>query len=146
MKPIIVGIDPGATSAVAAYNLEGELVMLESRKEFAQEEIIQEIIQTGKPVVISCDKEKMPSTVEKIASSLGAQRFEPEEDLNQPKKQELGTGENSHEIDASASAQHAYNQMRRGIRKIGELSEKTGRSREEVAEMYFAGKAEELKE
>lgn len=138
MQPLIVGIDPGATSAVAAYDLNGELVVLESRKEFSQEDIIQELVRNGKTVVVSCDKEKMPSTVEKIASSLGAEKFEPEEDLRAKKKQQLGKGDNSHEIDATASAIHAYNQMRKKIRKIGQIAERTGKNREEVAKIYFS--------
>lgn len=146
MENIIVGVDPGATSAVAALNLKGELVLLESRKEFAKEEIIQEIVETGKPVVVTADKEKMPSTVEKIASSLGANKFEPEEDLDQQKKHDLGKGDNSHEIDAYAAARHAYNSLRRRIRKIEKLSERTEKEKEEVARLYFSGKANQIKE
>lgn len=146
MENIIVGVDPGATSAVAAVNLEGEVVLLESRREFAKEEIIQEIVDTGKPVVISSDKEKMPSTVEKIASSLGANKFEPEEDLEQQKKQELGEGDNSHEIDAYASAKHAYNNLRRNIRKIEKLSERNEEEKEKVAKLYFSGRINEIRD
>ena len=145
MQPLIVGIDPGSTSAVAAYDLKGELVLLESQREFPTENIIQELIETGKTVVVSCDKDKMPATVEKIASSLGAKKFEPEEDLSSQKKQQLGVGENSHEIDASASAKHAYNQMRKKIRKIEELSDRTGKTEKEVARLYFSGKTDDLK-
>ncbi|MFB6144767.1 MAG: DUF460 domain-containing protein [Candidatus Nanohaloarchaea archaeon] len=142
---LIVGVDPGATSAVAAYNLEGELVLLESGKEFSKQEIIKQLVRTGKPVVVGCDKKKMPATVEKIASSVGAEKFEPEEDLDTVKKRELGKGKNSHEEDASASARHAYNQMRKNIRKIGRIADRTDKTTEEVAELYFEGKTGDLK-
>lgn len=138
-KPLIVGIDPGNTSAIAALNLDGDIILLESRLEFAPEEIIQRIVNTGKPLVISCDKEKMPSTVEKIANSVGAEKFEPEKDLSQERKRDLGVkGENSHEKDAYASALHAFKNMRKKIRKINDRSEKKGVERHKVAKDYFA--------
>lgn len=137
-EPIIVGIDPGNTSAVAALNLEGEEVLLESRKEFSHDEIIQEIIDTGYPIVIASDREKMPSTVEKIASSLGAERFIPEEDLSRRRKNDLGTGDNSHEKDAYASALHAFKQLRKRIRKINSASTQKNARKQEIAREYFS--------
>ncbi len=136
-KPLIVGVDPGNTSAVAALNLEGELELLESRREFPSREIILELINEGKPVVVACDTGKMPSTVEKIASSLGAEKFKPEEDLEARRKKELGQGENSHEVDAVASAVYAYNNLSRRIEKIEAESRHSGQKRSKVAETYF---------
>lgn len=138
-EPLIIGIDPGNTSAIAALDLDGELVLLESRLEFAPEDIIQRAIDVGKPVVVSCDKQKMPSTVEKIASSLGAEKFEPEKDLSRQRKRELGgKGENSHEKDAYASAMHALKDMRKQVRKINEKSRNEEVERHEIAGEYLA--------
>ncbi|MFB6190826.1 MAG: DUF460 domain-containing protein [Candidatus Nanohaloarchaea archaeon] len=137
-EPLFVGIDPGNTSAVAAVNLDGELELLESDRELPRHEIIRMIIDTGKPVVVACDTGKMPSTVEKIASSLGAYRFEPEEDLSRQRKEELGRGENSHEKDAAASALHAYKSMRRKVKKIKEFQQQSGEDLAEVADSYFS--------
>lgn len=137
-EPLFVGVDPGSTSAVAAVNLEGELELLESARELPKHEIIKMIIETGKPVVVACDTEKMPSTVEKVASSLGARKFEPEEDLPKQRKQELGKGDNSHEKDAAASAYHAFKQYRRRVRKIKKRQQETGEDLDKVAENYFA--------
>jgi len=123
-EALIVGIDPGSTSAVAAFNLNGDLKLLESKKEFSQDEIIRKIIEVGRPVVIASDRKKMPSNVEKISSSLGAQRFEPENDLSSRRKNEIGEGENSHEIDAYASGIHAYNSLQKELRKIEKISNK----------------------
>ncbi len=139
-EALIVGIDPGSTSAVAAFNLDGELKLLESRKEFSQDEVIRQLIETGRPVVIASDRERMPSTVEKISSSRGAQRFEPENDLRSQRKNRIGKGENSHEIDAYASGIHAYNSLQKEIRKIEKISEKTRQDRKEVAKKYFSDK------
>lgn len=137
-KALIVGIDPGNTSAVAALNLDGEIELLESRREFAREKIIEEIIQIGKPVVIASDREELPSNVEKIAQSMGSEKFTPEEDLSSRKKNQLGEGENSHEIDALASAKHAFNSLSRNIRKINQLAEREQINREKIAREYFS--------
>lgn len=137
-EALIVGIDPGSTSAIAALNLDGEIKLLESEREFPQHEIITRLVETGKPVVVACDIEKMPSTVEKIASSLGAEKFEPEEDLDAQRKKELGKGENSHEKDALASARYAYNKLKRSIQKIDRYSQKTETERHRIARDYFS--------
>lgn len=137
-EPLIVGIDPGNTSAIAALDLDGELIILESQLEFAPEEIIQRLIEEGKPVVVSCDKKQMPSTVDKIASSLGAEKFIPEQDLSRDRKRKLGKGENSHEKDAHASAMHAFKNLRKQVRKINEKSEKEGVERHKIAREYIS--------
>lgn len=137
-KALIVGIDPGNTSAVAAINLEGDMELLESKKEFSRAEIIQEIVETGKPVVVASDRSEMPSTVRKIGQSLGAERFTPDENLDTQTKKELGKGENSHEVDASAAARYAFNQLRKNIRKIKSYAERHDENLTEVASNYFS--------
>ena len=139
-KPLIIGVDPGSTSAVAGIDLEGELELLESGKNFPPHEIIEKIIEAGKPVVVTSDKGKMPSKVDKIASSMGAETYVPDEDLVQEKKSELGRGDNSHEKDAVASAINAYNNMQREIRKIEKYSEKLEEDRAVIADRYFSDK------
>lgn len=138
MKPVLVGIDPGSTSSVAILDFEGELVHVRSGKNFPPREIISEIIENGKPVIITSDKAKTPSKVDKIAKSVGAEKFEPEEDLSQERKRELGTGENSHEKDASAAVKHAYKQLKSKIRKVEELEEEREAEKSEIASKYFS--------
>ncbi len=145
-KALIVGIDPGSTSAVAAVGLDGEIELLESGKEFPPSEIIERIVQVGRPVVIASDKGKTPSTVEDIGSSLGAEIYEPEEDLDSERKKELGKGANSHEKDAVASAFYAYNNLQREIRKIEKYEEKLDVERPEVAKRYFSDRPLEPEE
>jgi len=138
-EALIVGIDPGNTSAVAALNLDGELKLLESDREFPPRDIIMTLIEAGKPVVIGCDTADMPSTVEKIASSLGAQKFEPDEDLDSGRKQSLGNeGRNSHEKDAIASAKYAYNNLQRKISKIERITEENDIEKSSAARQYFS--------
>lgn len=135
---MIVGIDPGNTSAVAALTLDGELELLESQKEFSRSKIIQEIVKTGKPVVVASDRSEMPSTVRKIGQSLGAERFTPDENLDTQTKKELGEGKNSHEVDASAASRYAFNQLRKNIRKIKSYAERNDEDLAEVASNYFS--------
>lgn len=138
MKPLIVGVDPGSTSAVALIDFNGEIIHLKSSKNFPPREIITEIVENGKPVILTSDREETPSKVEKIATSVGAHQFEPEEDLSQERKRQLGEGENSHEQDASAAALHAYKQLRDKIGKIREVSEEEEMDADQVAERYFS--------
>lgn len=137
-KALIVGVDPGNTSAVAALNLDGEIELLESQKEFSRAEIIQKIVEAGKPVIVGSDRSEMPSTVRKIGQSLGAERFTPDRDLTSRRKKDLGKGENSHEKDASAAAKHAFNQLRKNIRKIKSYAERNDEKLAEVASTYFS--------
>lgn len=137
-EALIVGIDPGSTSAVAALNLDKELILLESAKEFPAEDIIFKLIQKGHTVLVGCDTESMPSLAEDIASSLGARKFSPEEDISRSRKRDLGSeGENSHEKDAIAAAVHAYNQHQRRIRKINREAGQNKRKRTELAKKRF---------
>ncbi len=137
-KALIVGVDPGNTSAVAALNLDGEMELLESKKEFSRAQIIQKIVETGKPVIIASDRSEMPSTVRKIGQSLGAERFTPDENLDTRTKKELGEGDNSHEVDSSAAARYAFNQLRKQIRKIKSYAERNEENVTEVASTYFS--------
>lgn len=139
-KALIIGIDPGSTSAVAAVTLDGEIQLLESGKNFPPSEIIERIVKVGRPVVVASDKGKTPSTVGDIATSLGAEIFEPEEDLDSKRKRKLGKGTNSHEKDAAASAMYAYNSLQREIKKIEKYDNRLDIDRAQVAKRYFSDK------
>ncbi|MFT4892401.1 MAG: putative RNase H-like nuclease (RuvC/YqgF family) [Candidatus Nanohaloarchaea archaeon] len=136
-EPLIVGIDPGNTSAVAALNLDGELEFLISRKEFSHDRIIREIVESGYPIIIATDRAEIPSTVDKIASSVGARKFTPENNLSRQRKDRLGKGDNSHEKDAYASALHAYKRLSKQIRKINNRSDRTGGEKLEIAKEHL---------
>ena len=118
MRPLIVGHDPGTTSAVAAIDIHGDLVLQESSKQLSEPDIIDRLIDTGLPVLVASDKEKTPSAVESLSASLGTELFEPRQDLTRSRKQELGDGANSHERDAEAAARHAFRRNRSRFRKL----------------------------
>lgn len=137
MKPLIVGIDPGTTSAAAGVDFDGELEFLFSERHISKSELIEKIIENGRPIIITSDKGKTPSKVSKVASSFGAELYEPEKDLSQKKKAEMGSGENYHEIDASAAAFNAFNNTRKQIRKIKEISSTENVDMLEASKVYY---------
>ncbi|MFB6245663.1 MAG: DUF460 domain-containing protein [Candidatus Nanohaloarchaea archaeon] len=136
-EALVVGIDPGSTSAVAALNLDREMKLLESRREFPPHEMIELLIAEGKPVLVGSDTSRMASTAEKVASSVGARKFSPEEDLSGERKDSIGFGSNSHEKDAAAAAVHAFNKHRRSIEKINRESRNSDQPRKEIARKRF---------
>lgn len=140
MKPLIVGIDPGTTSAVAGITLDGEIEFNESGRGFSLDEIISLTMEKGRPVVATSDKAETPGLVKKYSSSLGLRLYEPSEDLSQDKKQSLGRGNNSHEIDAVAAAFNALNNLQKPVQKIERIAEEEGLTRVEASEKYFLDK------
>lgn len=137
MKPLIVGIDPGTTSAAAGVDFDGDLEFLFSERHISTSELIERIIENGRPVIITSDRAKTPSKVSKIASSLGAELYEPKKDLSQDDKSEMGSGDNYHEIDASAAAFNAFNNSKKEIRKIKEIASSKDKDLLEASRIYY---------
>lgn len=139
-KPIIVGLDPGTTAAIAIYNIEtNRIEFLHSSKNLKEQKIIEKIIDKGKPVLIATDKAKTPSTISSIAKSLGISVYNPDKDLATESKKKIGTGNNSHEIDASAAAKKAYKNNRDKINKVSEISEQENKKLSTLLKKYFNG-------
>ena len=108
---VLVGIDPGTTTAVAIVGLDGQVLDVLSTRTADTAQIIEWIIERGRPVVVAADVEPMPSTVEKIRRSFSAAGWVPESDLPVDEKQHRTREEgydNDHERDALAAALHAF--------------------------------------
>ena len=108
---VLVGIDPGTTTAVAICDLDGEVLDVLSTRTADTAEVIEWIIGRGRPVVIAADVTPMPSTVEKIRRSLAAAEWTPDTDLPIDEKQHRTREEgydNDHERDAMAAALFAF--------------------------------------
>ena len=130
-KLIIVGIDPGTTTAYAVFDTEGNLLKLGSKRNASFGQLITEIINAGKALIISCDVFPAPKVVETISRKLGSVLITPEKSLLMAKKTRLVDEflkeqerfikiSNKHERDAMASALHAYKQTRKLFDKIEE--------------------------
>ena len=126
-KLLIVGIDPGTTKSYAVLDINGNILEVKSSKKFNENIITKEVFKFGKPVLIGTDVKKVPSFVEKIASSLGARVFKPEINLQGKHKIKLVKKflkkkdfeiKNKHENDALISAVLAYKSIKPLLKKI----------------------------
>ncbi|WP_458185782.1 DUF460 domain-containing protein [Haladaptatus sp. NG-WS-4] len=122
---VIVGIDPGTTTAVALTDLDGTLLDVWSTRTADTADVIEWIIERGRPVVVAADVTPMPETVEKIRRSFDAAPWTPEKDLPVDEKQHRTRNDdydNDHERDAMAAALFAFDgyedQFRRIARKV----------------------------
>ncbi|MEK6963869.1 MAG: DUF460 domain-containing protein [Nanoarchaeota archaeon] len=111
MQPLIIGIDPGTTTAYAALTLNGEVVNVESSKRFDLRTLLETVAKHGQPIVVGCDKALVPSFVKRFATKFGARVVRPKQDLTvRDKKAVVGKKpiRNDHECDALAAAILSY--------------------------------------
>jgi len=122
---VVVGIDPGTTTAVALCDLEGDLLEVTSTRTASTADVVEWIVDRGRPVVVAADVTPMPETVEKIRRSFDAAGWVPDTDLPVDEKQHRTREhpyENDHERDAMAAALYAVDdhadQFERIARKV----------------------------
>lgn len=122
---VLVGIDPGTTTAVAVVDLDGTALDVWSSRTADTATVIEWIIERGRPILIAADVEPMPETVEKIRRSFDAAGWYPETDLPIDRKLHRTRNEgydNDHERDALAAALFAFddhvNQFERIASKV----------------------------
>ena len=125
---LIIGIDPGTTTGIAALDLKGNLIKLISIRNGGKAEVIRRILAIGTPSVIATDKKPCPDFVLKIASSFNVHLYVPEKELRHDEKvriaKERGTkAKNDHERDAYAAAYKAYYEYDNRLRQIDNLKE-----------------------
>jgi len=108
--PVIVGVDPGTTTAVAVLSLDGSPLDVLSARTADMADVVEWIVDRGRPLVVAADVTPMPSTVEKIRRSFDAAGWVPETDLPVDEKlhrtRDCGY-DNDHERDALAAALYA---------------------------------------
>jgi predicted RNase H-like nuclease (RuvC/YqgF family) len=122
---VIVGIDPGTTTAVALLDLDGNVLDVHSTRTADSADIIEWIIERGRPLLVAADVEPMPETVEKFRRSFDAAGWEPDHDLPVDGKKHRAREaayDNDHERDALAAALYAFDdhedQFERIARKV----------------------------
>ena len=140
---IIVGIDPGTTTAIAVVTLEGELRMLHSSRTISIPDVIEMIAEQGRPLIIASDVFPTPNAVEKIRRAFNAVLGSPENVLSAEAKIELATPygySNNHERDAIAAAVSVY---RKNKNKFEQIKKKIphGMDADEVIAQVVRGKA-----
>lgn len=120
---VFVGIDPGTTTAVALVALDGRVLDVTSTRTADTAEVIEWIIERGRPVVVAADVTPMPATVEKIRASFDAADWAPDTDLPVDEKQHRTREEgyeDDHQRDAMAAALFARDAHADQIRRATE--------------------------
>ncbi len=145
---LIVGVDSGNTSAIAALTMRGEIVILKSKKRCGISWMIDEIMRVGKPVIVTCDKAKGNETARKLAALFGARLVLPQVNLSRKRKRRLlakfhEVASNSHERDALASAIFAYKKYRNLFSRIDKLV--PSELADVIKEMLIKGEAINIK-
>jgi predicted RNase H-like nuclease (RuvC/YqgF family) len=122
---VVVGVDPGTTTAAAVVGLDGEVLDVLSTRTADTAATIEWIIERGRPILVAADVTPMPETVEKIRRSFDAAGWTPDRDLPVDTKKHRTREEgydNDHERDAMAAALAAYDdhadQFERVARKV----------------------------
>ncbi|NHN46021.1 DUF460 domain-containing protein [Halostella sp. JP-L12] len=118
---VLVGIDPGTTTAVGVVDLDGNVLDVLSTRTADTAEVIEWIVERGRPILVAADVTPMPETVEKIRRSFDAAAWAPVSDLPVDEKQhrtrEVGY-DNDHERDAVAAALFAFDDHRDQFERI----------------------------
>ena len=118
---LIVGIDPGTTTAAAALDLDGNLLHLVSSRQMNMADVIESLYKVGKPLVIATDVQEMPYSVEKIRRAFSAIAFVPKQDVSVETKVEMTAPfeyANDHERDALSAALDAYRHYRHKFQNL----------------------------
>jgi predicted RNase H-like nuclease (RuvC/YqgF family) len=118
---LIIGIDPGTTTAVAALDLDGTLLHLQSSRQMNMGDVIESLYKIGKPLIIASDVREMPFSVEKIRRAFSAIAYTPKQDVSVETKLEITASfsyENDHERDALSAALDAYRQYRHKFQNL----------------------------
>ena len=120
-KLLVVGIDPGTTTAYAVLDLSGNVVSVKSAKNLGINALLAEVTQLGKIAVIGTDKAKIPSLVEDFSAKTGARIIYPKEDLKVEEKKSMVKEfktENEHQDDALASSLFAFKRIKGILERI----------------------------
>ena len=144
-SPVIVGLDPGLTVGIAILDLEGNLIHLKSIKEASHSEVIMEIMDHGKAIIIGSDVHPPPRMVKKIATALNSRLYTPEKIFSVALKNELvntflmekklEVSLDAHERDALAAAIKTYRHYENKLRQVESRLENSTISKREIDEI-----------
>lgn len=155
LKPIIIGFDPGVTTAYAAIDFDGNLIISDSKRDFGLSAVREAIIKLGKPMIVAVDKASIPSSAEKLAAGFGCKVFNPEKDLAVEEKDDLikslrsSSGfKNDHEKDAAASAMYAYRSLQSKFSRVDAAVKMFGieNKADDIKEMLMVKRAKNIAE
>ena len=117
-RNLIIGVDPGITCGLAVIDFDANLIVLKSKRATTINEIIHQVTDLGRPMIVASDVRPTPGFVKKVASKLNALIFVPKVLMKEDKKRELVQKymvdyderiKDTHTGDALAAALKAYN-------------------------------------
>lgn len=122
---MIVGVDAGATSALAAVDFNGRAVRVESRKNWPAGELLRTAASFS-PVIVACDTNPGHHLARELKRTFGARLYTPRKSLSQTEKQRMASAawpcRNSHERDALAAALKAYHHVENKLRQAAKIA------------------------
>lgn len=139
---MIVGIDPGTTVGWAVIGFDGRVMSVGSRRGLSSDELVAQLVKSGRVFVVGSDKAKGPSLVQEVAARFAAKVILPSQDLRVEEKREV-TSElefsNAHEMDALASAMFAWKKLQPLLSKVQFAVDRAGKSElfDRVAEIVI---------
>ncbi len=118
---IIVGLDPGTTTGIAALNLSGHMVDLISSRAISPSDAIEWISSKGDPLIVATDVFPSPGAVEKVKRAFNAVLYSPGMDIPAEEKISLAREfgyKNDHERDALAAALGAFKKYKNKFQQV----------------------------
>jgi predicted RNase H-like nuclease (RuvC/YqgF family) len=108
---VLVGIDPGTTTAAAVVSLDGEVLDRFSSRTADRADVVEWLVERGRPALVAADVTPMPESVERLRRSFDAAAWTPDADLPVDEKlhrTRAASYDNDHERDALAAALFAF--------------------------------------
>lgn len=128
---IIIGIDPGTTTAFSILDVNGNLLKIASYKNLGLSALISMVMPYGNIMLVGTDKKNCPKFIENFAVKTGARIVTPKQDLLVSEKKKLLKGiktKNSHEADSLASAIFAYKDVYPLFKKVDSFLSRKGKN------------------
>jgi predicted RNase H-like nuclease (RuvC/YqgF family) len=136
-RHLIVGVDPGMVTGLAAMDLNGRILGMNSGRGITRGQMTRWISELGKAIAIASDVNPAPALVAKLAASHGAILFTPEASLKTSEKkalaerasQDQGAGvEDTHQRAALAAALKAFAFYRNKLEQAGSHVRREGKA------------------
>ena len=138
---VVVGVDPGTTTAVAIVGLDGAVLDVWSSRTSDGADVVEWIVERGRPVIVAADVTPMPDTVEQIRRSFDAAGWTPSSDLPVDEKLHRTRSvayEDDHQRDALAAALFAHDEHADQFERIRRRVP-AGRDTDAIIERVVAG-------
>jgi hypothetical protein len=135
-RHLIVGVDPGMVTGLAAIDMNGRVLGLTSGRGITRGEMTRWVRELGKATAIASDVSPPPALVVKLASSHGAILYVPEVSLKTSDKKALVEhasneqgimAEDTHQRAALAAALKAFASYRNKLEQAGSHVRKEGK-------------------